>query len=371
MNKEKNFAEDYLTQRFYKLNFCVTVILVLAIFVSVYQFGYQTWQVQKQVALIIPGVKENAGWDRSQYSAVKSVCDESGFSLVLRENVPADYASCKKVVDELSKGGVTAICFTNGCKLSDLKDFEKQYPRISFCTIESISALWNGGSYSILSFEGSYLAGILAGLHTKTNKIGYVAPFLDSEVNQGINAFTLGVQRVNPDAEVLLDWTGSWESAASDEQAVQNLKAQSVDVLTYHENGATVPNTAERAGIFFIAFNEVYPNHNYYLGSIKIDWKSVYSEILRYSKSLGNGLHNTYGISQKIVDLTVTNKLSTREKVLVETAKWELQHGRIIFGGDIFDRNGIRKCSANETISFQKLRRNMNWLVKGVKIVGT
>jgi len=373
LNNEKKIADDYLTRRFYRLNFCVTVVLVLAIFVSVYQFGYQTWQVQRQVALIIPGVKESEGWDRSQYLAVKSVCEESGFSLVLRENVPSDYASCKKVVDELSKGGATTICFTNGCKLSDLKDFEKLYPRISFCTIESISALWTGGSYSILSFEGSYLAGILAGLHTKTNKIGYVAPFLDSEVNQGINAFTVGVQRVNPDAEVLLDWTGSWDNSASEEQAVQNLKAQSVDVLTYHQNGATVPNTAERAGIYFIAFNEVYPSHNYCLASIKIDWQKVYGDMIRYRKGLhiGSTFHSAFGVSSRMVDFAVSEKLSTREKVLIETAKWELKNGRIIFSGDIFDRNGVKKCSADEILGFYKVKKNMDWLIKGVRIVGT
>ena len=322
-----------------------------------------TWQGQRQVAVILPGVKENLGWDRSQYTAVKSVCDDARFSLVLRENITADSESCRKVVDELAKRGVHTICFTNGLKLSDLKEFEKTYPQISFSTIEIISALWSGGSYSILAFEGSYLAGILAGLHTKTNKIGYVAPYSNPEVNQSINAFALGVQRVNPDAEVLLNWTNTWDNPANDEQAVRNLKAQSVDVLTYHENGSTVPDTAERAGMYFISYNEVYPD----------DWKKVYSDMIRYRKGLRTGTtsHNAFGVATRIVDLAISNKLSTRERVLLETAKWELTNGRTIFSGDIFDRNGIQRCSANESIGFYKLQKNMDWLVKGVRIVGT
>lgn len=373
MNDEKNFVVDKLTRRFYLLNICVTVILLVTIGVSVHQFGEQAWQGRKQVALILPGVKENLGWDRSQYLAVKSVCDEAEFSLVLRENIPADRDSCRKVVDELVKHGVNTICFTNGCKLADVKDFEKIYPQISFSTIEIISALWTSGSYSILAFEGSYLAGILAGLHTKTNKIGYVAPYAEPEVNQGINAFALGVQRVNPDAEVLLNWTGTWDNPASEEQAVRNLKAQSVDVLTYHENGKTVPETAERAGMYFISYNEIYPSYNYYLGAIKIDWKKVYSDMIRYRKGfhLGSTAHNAFGVSRRTVDFAVVDKLSMREKVLIEVAKWELNNGRIIFSGDIFDRNGVKRCSANETISFGKLKTDMNWLVKGVRIVGS
>ena len=373
MNDEKNLAGDYLTRRFKILNVCVTVILLLTIGVSVYQFGGKAWQGRRQVALILPGVKENLGWDRSQYLAVKTVCDEADFSLILRENISDDRETCEKVVDELAKRGVNTICFTNGCKLSNVKEFEKNYPQISFYTIETISALWSGGSYSILSFECSYLAGILAGLHTKTNKIGYIAPYSDPEVNQGINAFTLGIKRVNPDAEILLNWTGSWDNSASDEQAVRNLKAQSVDVLTYHENGQTVPDTAERAGMYFISFNEMYPTYNYYLGAIKIDWKKVYGDMIKYRKGLhlGSTSHNACGISSRIVDFAVVDKLTTREKVLIETAKWELLNGRIIFSGDIFDRNDTKRCSENETIGFYKLQTDMNWLVKGVKIVGS
>ena len=376
--------DDKMTRRFYLLNVSVTVVLLFAILISVYQFGSQAWHGQNQVALIIPGAKENLGWDRSQYLALKTICEESDTSLVLRENVSADYASCKKVVDELARLGIQQIIFTNGCKLSNLENFEKAYPKIYFCTIETISALWTTGRYSILSFEGSYLAGILAGLHTKTNHIGYVAPYSDSEVNQGINAFTMGVQRVNPDAEVLLAWTNSWDNSANEEQAVQSLKARRVDVLTYHQNGDTVPKIAERTGIYFIAYNESYPNNKFCLASIKFDWKKVYGDLVIYERrhsesstsniSYANGNRNTkhaYGLAKNVVSFETSDKITTREKVLLDTAKWEINHGRVIFSGDIFDRNDVRKCSANESISFQKLQSDMNWLIKGVKIVET
>gem|GEM_PF-959739 len=376
MNDDKNSTDDKMTRRFYLLNVGVTIVLLFAILISVYQFGAQAWHSQNQIALVIPGTKESLGWDRSQYLALKVICEDMDTSLVLRENVPEDYASCKAVVDELARLGIHQIVFTNGCKLTALNEFEKVYPKIYFCTIESISALWTGGSYSILSFEGSYLAGILAGLRTKTNHIGYVAPFSDPEVNQGINAFTLGVQRVNPDAEVLLSWTNSWNNPANEEQAVQDLKARRVDVLTYHQNGETVPNTAERAGIYFIAFNESYPQHNYCLASIKIDWKKVYSDLVRYYSAgyfqgSASKVHEAYGIASQVVTFETSPKISTREKVLVDTAKWEIRNGRIIFAGEIFDSGGVQHCAENETISFQSLQTNMNWLIKGVKIVGT
>ncbi|MBQ9441623.1 MAG: BMP family ABC transporter substrate-binding protein [Selenomonadaceae bacterium] len=368
---EKNSVDENLSRRFYILNTCVTILLLATIFISINQFGTRAWSGWSQVALIIPGERNRVGWDRSQYLAVKNVCDHLDYDFILRENASAmDYASNEKIVEELSRRGVKNIFFTNGLKLTDLKTLEKKYPTITFCTIEIISALWTGGRYSILSFEGSYLAGILAGLHTQTNKIGYVAPYQNSEVNQGINAFTMGVKRVNPDAEILLDWTNDWDNKVSEEQAVQNLKAARVDVLTYHQNSDAVPNACKRLGINFIAFNEVYPQNKYCLASIRIDWKKVYNDLITYRSSYAMNYQNVYGVAQGVVSLEIAGKISTREKVFVETVKREIERGRIIFAGDIFDRKDIRKCSAGEAIGFQKLQGNMDWLIKGVRIVG-
>ena len=100
----------------------------------------------------------------------------------------------------------------------------------------------------------------------------------------------------------------------------------------------------------------------------------INSDMLRYRKGLhtGKSSHNAFGVSTNgVVDLATANKLSTREKVLIETAKWELKNGRAIFSGNIFDRSGIKRCSENETMGFYKLQRNMDWLIKGVRVVGT
>ena len=369
-NRQNNSTNDQLTRRFYFLNACVTVLLLAAIIISVNQFGGEEWHGRKQIALILPGERNFYGWDRSQYIALKNLCNEFDYELVLRENVPMDYDSCKKIVDELAKRGVSNIYFTNGLKISDMRTFEKNYPRISFCTIEIISAVGDFGRCAILSFEGSYIAGIMAGLHTKTNRVGYIAPFSDSEVNQGINAFTLGVQRANPNAEVLLNWTNTWDDPSREEQAVQNLKAARVDVLTYHENRETVPKAAKSAGIYFIGYNEVFPDNNYCLGSIKFDWNMVYRELLKYKSLHTTDIRYALGIGSRIVDFEVSDNASIREKVAIETAKVELRNFRIIFQGDIVDRNGIRRCSPNESISLQKLLDHSDWLIKGVNIIG-
>ena len=375
MSKEEKFSkrstDEELSQRFYVLNVIVALILLAVVFVSISQFGAQAWHNKWQIGLVLSGEKNQLGWNSSQYLSLKSICDEFDYDLIIRENVPSDYNSCKKAVDELAKRGARIIQFSNGCHLESIAEFEKTYPRIKFSTIESVSALYPSGRYSIFAFEGSYLAGILAGLHTKTNKIGYVAPFSEPEINQGINAFTLGVQRVNPNAEVLLNWTGSWDNPNDEEQAVQNLKAEHVDILTYHQNGDTVPNIAERAAISFISFNESYPSNKYCLAAIKIDWKSAYMDLLTYMNHNKSNKNVGYGINQGMINVEVLKDISSREHVLFDIAYWEIKNGRLIFSGEIFDRSGIKRCSENETISVQSLQTKMNWQVRGVRIVGS
>ena len=374
MSKSKSLAnhsiDEELSRRFYILNAVVAVILLAAIFVSISQFGAEAWHGRRQIALVIPGTKDQPGWNKSQYVAVKSACEELNFDLVIRENVSSNTEICRKTTEELSKRGINSIIFANGCLLENIRNFEKLYPKINFSTIESISALWTSGRYSILSYEGSYLAGILAGLHTKTNKIGYIAPFMDPEVNQGINAFSLGVQRVNPNAEVLVNWTGNWDNPQNEEQAVQNLKAEHVDFLTYHQNGETVPKACERVGVAFVAFNEAYPLNYYCLAAIKVDWKSIYMDLIRHTNTSEANSNNAFGIAQQMVQFEIVNKVSKRERALLDTALWEIENGRLIFSGEIFDRNGTQRCAANESISLKSLQSKMNWLVKGVRIVG-
>lgn len=363
-------TDEELSKRFFILNTCVAILLLAAIFVSISQFGAQAWESRRQIGLLLPGEKNETGWNSAHFRGIKNVCDELDYDLVLRENVFPDKETCEKIVHEMASRGVNIIIMPNGCSLSNIESFAAAFPKIQFYTIESISALSTSGRYSIFIFEGSYLAGILAGLHTKTNIIGYIAPLPDSEVIQAINAFTLGVQRVNKNAQVLLNWTGSWNNPTNEEQAVQNLKAERVDTLTYHQNGSTVPKSAERAGISFISFNSDYKSYSYCFAALKVNWRAAYLDILRRYRRQTSYANYGSGLAQNMIDLELIGDISARERAIFETARYEVKQGRLIFSGEIFDRNGIQRCAANESISEQYMQEKMNWLIRGVRIVG-
>ncbi|GHU66688.1 BMP family ABC transporter substrate-binding protein [Clostridia bacterium] len=113
----------------------------------------------------------------------------------------------------------------------------------------------NFGNYFGAMEEPRYLSGIIAGLQTKTNKLGYVAAYPYTEVKIGINAFALGAQSVNPDVVVNVVYTNSWYDPAGEKQAAEALLSQGCDVITQHADTAGPQLAAADAGAFTVGYN--------------------------------------------------------------------------------------------------------------------
>lgn len=113
----------------------------------------------------------------------------------------------------------------------------------------------NFGNYFGATEEPRYLTGIIAGLQTETNKLGYVAAHNITEVQIGINAFTLGAQSVNPDVDVKVVFINSWYDPAQEKQAAEALLEQGCDVIAQHSDTPGPQEAAQAAGAYAIGYN--------------------------------------------------------------------------------------------------------------------
>ena len=111
------------------------------------------------------------------------------------------------------------------------------------------------GNYFGAAEEGRYLSGMAAGAATETDLIGYVAAFPIPEVLRGINAFTLGAQEVNPDAQVQVVWTSTWFDPPEEGTAAQSLLDAGADVIAMHQDSAAPGQAAEAAGAKWSGYN--------------------------------------------------------------------------------------------------------------------
>ena len=194
-------------------------------------------------------------------------------------------------------------------------------------------------------YEQDYLAGIIAGLHTRTNRVGYVAEASTEKIYQRINSYALGVQTVNSGAQVLLVWTHPNDDEG-ETRAVHLLKGERADMLAYSLQGREVPLAADRLNLPFV---------------------SPDGDSGHYSQCLAKVGHIPRGATEWELTLTPL-KLSSREIAYGETRRKQIAKGLIIFAGEIYDRGGLKRCSAGEAMS-RASRDRMDWLVKGVSVL--
>ncbi|HZG87229.1 BMP family ABC transporter substrate-binding protein [Paenibacillus sp.] len=113
-----------------------------------------------------------------------------------------------------------------------------QNPDAKFAIIDGVVDAPNVASVTFKEHEGSFLVGVVAGLTTKTNKIGFVGG-IDIPVIQRFEAgFRAGIAAVNPDAEVIENYTGSFAAADQGKAAAATMYNQGADII-FHAAGAT------------------------------------------------------------------------------------------------------------------------------------
>ena len=164
------------------------------------------------------------------------------------ENVP-EGPDAARVIRELARQGNNIIFTTSFGYMEPTLKVSKEFPEVKFEHITGYMRSSNMATGNIRFYEGRYVQGVVAGLMTKSNKIGYVASFPIPEVIQGINAFALGMRSVNPNAEMSIIWVNSWYDPVKESDAAKVHIAEGADILAQHTDSPAMLQTAEKAGV--------------------------------------------------------------------------------------------------------------------------
>lgn len=327
------------------------------------------------VGLILTSTKDDNGWNSMHYQGVLSACNQLGAKLIVKENISEGTGDCGKAIEELIDDGAEMIILSSYSYPLEAKEIIDSHPTISFYGISSEYTSDNMTSYFGRMYQARYLSGIVAGMTTETNEIGYVAAMPNNEVNRGINAFTLGVKSVNPNAKVYVCWTNSWDDAEKEKEAVNKILSETnTDILTYHQNQHNVAEIADSMGICSIGYNKAIEGlSEKYLTAAVWNWESLYYQIIReFMLGKANSVdHHWYGITDsEVIGLSEYSPLvSSETKTVVENAKAKFAYGNYIFSGKIYDNEGNIKCEEGEMISDDVLLARMDWYVDGVVVL--
>ena len=349
------------------------VIVLILIVGSILWFGNSKKADKIKIGMVLPGSSKEDGWNGIHYRGVKEACEELGVNLELYENAPEYSGECEKAVRKMAAEGIRMIILESYNYPDEIRKTMEEYPEISFYCCSEDMELANYKNYFARVYQARYLSGIIAGMKTQTNHIGYVAAMDNDEVNRGINAFTLGVRSVNPEAVVYVTYTGSWDDGEKEKtEAAALVENCQADVLTYHQNQPFVVDAAEELGVDVIGYNiEQGDYSDHLLTSVVSNWKMVYLEIIGdYLQKKEVGVQNYWvGIEKDAVGLAFYSGEVSQDMIdAVAGASGQLCNDKEVFSGLIYDNTGNIRSNENEVIRDEALQQQMDWLVEGVEV---
>ena len=325
-----------------------------------------------KVAFAYVGPVGDAGWTFAHDKARKTANQTIGAKVVTSfvENVP-EAADAERVIRDMAEQGNTLIFGTTFGYMEPMLKVAKDYPNVKFEHATGYKTAPNLRTYDSKTYEGAYMAGVIAGAMTKTKTLGVVASIPIPEVIRNINSFTLGAQRHAPDVKTKVVWVNKWFDPPKEGEAAQTLLNQSADVLMQNTDSSAVLQTAEKAGKFGFGWDSDMSRFGpkAHLGSAIINWTPY------YEKSMNDALSGTWkttqtwwGVKQGAIDLvSVSSAVPDAVKQELTTIKAGLKDESFaIYKGPIVDQDGKEVLKAGE-IAKPDFLLGMNFYVKGVE----
>ncbi|MFX3647719.1 MAG: BMP family protein [Paenibacillus sp.] len=183
----------------------------------------------------VGGVNDKS-FNQSAWEALQATETETGTAVkYLQSKSDEEYIPN---LNEFVKGGYD-LTWGIGFQLADaIKTVADQNPDAKLAIIDSVVDSPNVKSVTFAEEEGSFLVGVVAGLTTKTNKIGFVGGMESPLIKKFEVGFREGVKAVNPDAQFISNYTGAFDKPDLGKAAAATLYNEGVDII-FHASGAT------------------------------------------------------------------------------------------------------------------------------------
>jgi basic membrane protein A len=325
-----------------------------------------------KVAFAYVGPVGDAGWtyahDKARKEAEASFGGKVKTSFV--ENVP-EAADAERVIRDMAEQGNTLIFGTTFGYMESMLKVAGDFKSVKLEHATGYKTADNMRTYDSRTFEGAYLAGVIAGAMTKTKTLGVVASIPIPEVIRNIDAFTLGAQSVSPDVKTKVVWVNKWFDPPKETEAAQALLDQGADVLMQNTDSSAVLQTAEKAGKMAFGWDSDMSKFGprAHLASAIINWTPY------YKKAIKDALEGTWkteqtwwGVKEGAIDLvSIAEQVPAATKAKVEEIKKGLIDGSFaIWKGPLKDQSGKEVLKAGETAEI-KMLLGINFYVKGVE----
>ena len=311
----------------------------------------------------IQGMQSNLGLSDEQIE--RKIVDDS------------DAEATKATIEECIADGGNVIFTTSWGYMETTAEMAEKYPDIYFS--HGTGYMSNGtnfNNYFGRIYQARYLSGIVAGMNTKSNKIGYVAAqdTSNSEVTGGIDAFAIGVESVNPNAKIYVVVTNSWYDPEKEEAGAKKLLDMGCDVMTQHCDTPYPLTLAQEYGVYGIGYNSDMKKEvpKACLCSVIWNWSAYYtSAVDAIIGGTWNGENYYGGMNEGLVEITELAsfcKEGTQEKV--SEASGAILSGKYnVFDGELKTNTGEIIGAEGQTLDDATITGGINWYYQNVILV--
>ena len=328
-----------------------------------------------KIAFAYVGPVGDGGWTFAHDNGRKALEAEFGDKIVTSfvENVP-ESADAERVLRDMAGQGNKLIFGTTFGYMEPMLKVAADNTGVKFEHATGYKQADNMRTYDSRTYEGAYMAGVIAGKMTKTNTLGVVGSIPIPEVVRNINAFTLGAQSSNPKVKTKVVWVNGWFDPPKETEAATSLINGGADVLFQNTDSPAVLKTAEAKGKRAFGWDSDMTAYGpkAHLASAVINWGPYYikatKEALDGSWKAGAGAHSWWGVKEGAIDIvSIAEDVPAETKAKVEEVKKGLADGSfVIWKGPIVDNTGKVQV-AKDSVADDKFLGGLNFYVKGVE----
>ena len=325
-----------------------------------------------KIAFAYIGPVGDGGWTFAHDNGRKAMEKELGDKVVTSfvENVP-ESADAERVIRDMASQGNKLIFGTTFGYMEPMMKVAADHKDVKFEHATGYKTAENLRTYDSRTYEGAYMAGVIAGAMTKSNTLGVVGSVPIPEVIRNINSFTLGAQSVNPKVKTKVVWVNKWFDPPKETEAATSLINGGADVLMQNTDSPAVLKMAQDKGKRAFGWDSDMTAYGpkAHLGSAVINWGPYY---IKAAKEALEGTWTTgqawWGVKEGAIDfVSIADDVPADIKKKVEDVKAGLKDGSfVIWKGPIVNNAG-KEVLAKDALADDKFLGGINFYVKGVE----
>ena len=325
-----------------------------------------------KIAFAYVGPVGDGGWTFAHDSARKALEKEFGDKIQTSfvENVP-ESADAERVIRDMATQGNKLIFGTTFGYMETMLKIAPDFKDVKFEHSTGYKTADNLRTYDSRTYEGAYMAGVIAGKMTKSNVLGVVASVPIPEVIRNINSFTLGAQSSNPKIKTKVVWVNEWFNPPKETEAATSLINGGADVLFQNTDSPAVLKTAQDKGKRAFGWDSDMTAYGpkAHLASAVINWTPYY---IKATKDVLEGTWTTgkawWGVKEGAIDLvSIADDVPAETKAKIDEVKAGLKDGSfVIWKGPIVDNTGKTQLKKDE-VADDGFLGGLSFYVKGVE----